>query len=289
MSCTGLGRATGNITGRRIAEQQSQQRNHDGKGNAENHHGFLQAGNSEHIVGQGSDINRSQTEAGNYDTCNQTCFSGREPLERRRRRSGVAETDSHAGQDTKTEDPCPVIGGLGNQHEADTDHQAADNCGDAGTESILKLAGDDHRKREHQAADGVGVVDRRHVPVKGSGASSLDRFGDCTLENTPGIENTEGQVDTGTRQNDGPSACVGSLICVHGVVLLRQCGVERTMTCHITNLEGQRPLALEGLDHRARRPTAMAACRDDLIGRRCSRVSFMQNVFALLFHPSLRC
>jgi hypothetical protein len=122
------------------------------------------------------------------------------PLERRRGGGGVAESDAGADEEAEADDPAGVGIGRRDEDEARADEDAADRRRQARSVAVLEPAGGNHREGEDEAADGVGVVQRREVPVEGAGAAGLDGTPDGALEDAPGVEDTQGQVDACPRR-----------------------------------------------------------------------------------------
>ena len=196
----------GDKVGGWVGDQQRQAADHYGEADAEIHHRLLQADTADHPGGERSDIDRGEAEAGDDDTGNQTGLGWREPLQRRRSGRRIAETDAESGENAEADDPGPVTGGLGDPDEAGADQQAAEDAGDLRAELVLQLAGQNHRHGKRQAGHRIGVVDGRRVPVEGTGATGADGIVDRAFKDTPGVQNTERQVDAGTGQCDCPAA-----------------------------------------------------------------------------------
>ena len=68
-----------------------------------------------------------------------------------------------------------------------------------------------------QAAYGVRVIDRRLFP--GERAPGGNRFGDSAFEDTPGVKDTQCQVDTETGEDNDPATTFGCLL-THDIFLL---------------------------------------------------------------------
>ncbi len=205
-------------------------------------------------MASGSDIDGGQTEAGDDDAGDHTRFGRREPLEGRRGGGGIAEAETGAGEKPETDDPGPVAGRLGDHDKAGTDQQTTEDGGNPRAELILALAGQDHGKGEGQAGRGVRVVDRGGVPGEGALPSLGDRLGNRALEDAPGIEDTQRQVDTGARQGHAPSFRLHGyrLFFHHGGSLLGWNGMRTKAVIEggVAQVKGERPIDPEGAHQR---------------------------------------
>lgn len=170
----------------------------DGEAGGEDVHGLLDAVSAQEVAGERRDVHRREPEASDHDAGDEAGFLGREPLERRRGGGGVAETEAGAGQDAEAGDPGCVAVGVAHEAEAGADQDAADQRGLSRADLVLAFAGKDHGKSKSETAKSIRVVDGTQAPLERIGAAFFDGRLDGTLEDTPGIQHPERQVDSGS-------------------------------------------------------------------------------------------
>jgi hypothetical protein len=69
----------------------------------------------------------------------------------------------------------------------------------------LNPPGQDHGEGEHEAADGIGIIQSGDIPIE-SASAGIDGFLDGQPKDAPGIENSQRQVDSQSGHGDLPSA-----------------------------------------------------------------------------------
>lgn len=157
---------------------------------------------------QRGDVGGGKAETGDDDAGDQAALVGREPFERGWRGGGVPEGESRADQAAEADHPSPVIHRMRDQQETHADQNAADEGRDTRSESILHSSGRDHRECEHQARQGIGVVDRGEFPAEGRIPAGDDGVPDGFLEHAPAVEYAQCQIDAGAGQDNRDAAIV---------------------------------------------------------------------------------
>ena len=147
------------------------------------------------VLTKRGDVDRCQPETAHYDTADHAAFAPMEPLERRRCCCRVGESDAGPHANSKPEHPAKVRRGLGYPDEAQADQETPDHCRDTRPILVLYLSANDHHAGEHDAADGIGIIERRSIPLEGIRPFSLDGLFNSPLEQAPRIKHAQRQVN----------------------------------------------------------------------------------------------
>ena len=195
---------------RGVDQQAGQSANHNQKRASENHHRVAEAELADQKGGQRCDIDGCQPEAGHHEAGNHAGLGSRKPLYGRRGGRGVPEAEAEAREDAETQNPVGQIGALGGDQQPGTGENSAENGRQPGVDLILQPAGSQHRQCKHQAAHGKGIVQGCDIPVEAAIAGE-NRLLDFLLENTPGVKDSQGQVDAQSGCHNAPAAVLGFL------------------------------------------------------------------------------